>query len=89
MSLRLRLVVVVLTLMAVGLVASDIATATLLRSYLLRRVDERLDQAGGFATQLLGRPGLTGRRVPAGIGPRVPPTRPTSRRRASTAAATS
>lgn len=69
MSLRLRLVVVVLTLMAVGLVASDIATATLLRSYLLDRVDERLDQTGGFAAQLLGtvapNPGFR-----ADIGPR-------------------
>jgi two-component system, OmpR family, sensor kinase len=71
MSLRLRLVLVVLTLMAVGLVASDIATATLLRSYLLGRVDERLDQTGGFATQLLGA-GIPTNGFPAGIGPRVP-----------------
>ena len=39
--------------MAIGLVASDIATATPLRSYLLRRVDERLDATAGFAARLL------------------------------------
>ena len=71
MSLRLRLVLVVLTLIGVGLVASDIATAALLRSYLLGRVDERLDQTGGFATQLLGA-GVPTAGFPAGIGPRVP-----------------
>jgi two-component system, OmpR family, sensor kinase len=53
-SLRARLVLVVLVLMTVGLVASDIATATPLRSYLLRRVDERLDATAGFAPVLLG-----------------------------------
>jgi two-component system, OmpR family, sensor kinase len=65
-SLRLRLVLVVLTLVAVGLVASDIATATLLRSYLLSRVDERLDQTGGFAALLLGRGLQPG--PPSGVG---------------------
>ena len=49
MSLRARLVLVVLVLMTIGLVASDIATAAPLRSYLLRRVDERLDATAGFA----------------------------------------
>ena len=53
MSLRSRLVLVVLVLMAIGLVASDIATATPLRSYLIRRVDERLDATAGFAARLL------------------------------------
>jgi two-component system OmpR family sensor kinase len=71
MSLRLRLVLVVLTLIGVGLIASDIATAALLRSYLLGRVDERLDQTGSFATQLLGA-GVPTAGFPAGIGPRVP-----------------
>lgn len=54
MSVRLRIVLVVLALMAVGLLASDLATATLLRPYLLRRVDDRLDATGGFAARLLG-----------------------------------
>jgi two-component system OmpR family sensor kinase len=69
-SLRLRLVLVVLTLMAVGLVASDIATAALLRSYLLGRVDDRLDQTGGFARLLLSGGPPDGFR--AGDGPRAP-----------------
>jgi two-component system OmpR family sensor kinase len=42
-SLRARLVAIVLVLLAAGLLASDLATATLLRSYLLRRVDDRLE----------------------------------------------
>ena len=71
MSIRLRLVLVVLTLIGVGLVASDVATAALLRSYLLNRVDERLDQTGGFATQLLGA-GVPATGFPAGVGPQVP-----------------
>ena len=53
MSLRFRLVLVVLVLLAIGLVGSDVATATLLRPYLLGRVDERLDATGGFAARLL------------------------------------
>jgi two-component system, OmpR family, sensor kinase len=53
MSLRARLVLVVLAVTAVGLAASDIATATLLRSYLLGRVDQRLVETGGFAARLL------------------------------------
>jgi len=53
-SLRARLVLVVLVLMTIGLLASDVATAAPLRSYLLRRVDERLDATGRFAPMLLG-----------------------------------
>ena len=53
MSLRARLVLVVLAVTAVGLAASDVATATLLRSYLLGRVDQRLAETGGFAARLL------------------------------------
>ena len=45
-SLRSRLVAIVLLLIAAGLLASDVATATLLRSYLLRRVDDRLELDG-------------------------------------------
>ncbi len=53
MSLRARLVLIVLAVTAVGLAASDVATATLLRSYLLGRVDQRLAETGGFAARLL------------------------------------
>jgi two-component system, OmpR family, sensor kinase len=66
-SLRSRLVLVVLVLMAVGLVASDVATATPLHSYLIRRVDERLDATAGFATRLLGLG--AGDLGPPGFGP--------------------
>jgi two-component system, OmpR family, sensor kinase len=65
-SLRFRIVLVVLVLMAIGLIGSDVATATLLRPYLLERVDEQLDATGGFASRLLS-PGA----------PRVPPGGPT------------
>ena len=47
LSLRSRLVLVVLVLMTIGLIASDVATATSLRPYLLGRVDERLDDDRG------------------------------------------
>ena len=49
MSLRLRIVLVVLVLLAIGLVGSDLATATSLRPYLLGRVDERVWVAAGFS----------------------------------------
>ncbi len=52
MSLRSRLVLVVLALIAIGLVASDIATATLLRSYFVDRVDKRLKETGTFVAGL-------------------------------------
>jgi two-component system OmpR family sensor kinase len=68
-SLRLRLVLVVLAIVAVGLIASDVATATLLRSYLLGRVDERLDQTGQFAVLLLG----SGVKQAPPVGRVVPP----------------
>ena len=52
MSLRFRLVLVVLVLLSIGLAASDVATPTLLRSYLFRQVDDRLTSAGSFAAHL-------------------------------------
>jgi len=70
-SLRSRLALIVLVLVAAGLVASDFATAALLRSYLLGRVDDRIDVTAGFAARLFG----------AGREPRVPPgDRPTGAR---------
>ncbi|HEV7525142.1 MAG TPA: HAMP domain-containing sensor histidine kinase [Acidimicrobiia bacterium] len=53
MSLRARLVLVVLSIVTVGLVASNLATATLLHSYLIGRIDDRLDATGDFAAFLL------------------------------------
>jgi two-component system OmpR family sensor kinase len=70
LSLRVRLVIVVLVLLAVGLVASDVATATSLRPYLLGRVDERLDATGAFAARLLG---AGAQRVPPPGGPQAVP----------------
>src|SRR5689334_7737554 len=80
MSLRSRLVLVVLALIAIGLAASDVATATLLRSYFLDRVDKRLTETGAFAAGLLsdnvpvsppfGTP-LRVRRLPQGDTPDV------------------
>ncbi|MDQ1510074.1 MAG: two-component system, OmpR family, sensor kinase [Actinomycetota bacterium] len=51
MSLRSRLVLIVLVLVAAGLVASDLATGALLRSYFLGQVDDRLDAAAGFTVR--------------------------------------
>ena len=56
MSLRSRLVAIVLLLTAAGLLASAIATPRLLRSYLLRRVDDRLEITGSItAVTITGR----------------------------------
>src|SRR5262245_10596342 len=60
MSLRTRLVLVVFVLLAAGLIASNIASATALRSYLLGQVDERLDTAAALS----GRFVLDDRRPP-------------------------
>ena len=61
-----RLVAIVLVLIAAGLLASDIATAASLRSYLLRRVDERLEAVAGFTVRALSFQDEAGQ----------PPTRP-------------
>ena len=45
MTLRLRLSVALVAVVALGLVVSDVATYTALRSYLLRRVDQQLVSA--------------------------------------------
>jgi two-component system OmpR family sensor kinase len=49
MSLRARLVLVVFVLLAAGLIASNLASATALRAYMLGQVDERLDSAAAFS----------------------------------------
>jgi len=78
LSLRARLVAVVLVLLAAGLFASDIATPTLLRSYLLRRVDERLEAVAALAARAFTLPPTSQTpplpvRAPANFGP---PARP-------------
>jgi two-component system OmpR family sensor kinase len=52
MSLRFRLVLIVLVLVAAGLVASNLATAALLRSYFMGQVDDRLDATSGFTARV-------------------------------------
>ena len=56
MSLRVRLVLVVLVLTGVGLVVSGFATSSALRSYLLTRVDDRLTAVQPFALRRLTEP---------------------------------
>ncbi len=56
MSLRVRLVLVVLVLTGVGLVVSGFATSSALRSYLSQRVDDRLTSVEPFAVRRLSEP---------------------------------
>jgi two-component system, OmpR family, sensor kinase len=72
LSLRSRLVLIVLGLLAIGLVASDVATASALRSYFLGRVDQELETTGAFTARLftLGPPT---RRAPNNLPPNVKP----------------
>ena len=42
MTLRVRLTIALVALVAVGLLVSDVATYTALRSYLVKRVDQQL-----------------------------------------------
>jgi two-component system OmpR family sensor kinase len=56
MSLRVRLVLVVLVLTGVGLVVSGVATSSALRSYLSQRVDDRLNSVEPFAVRRLTEP---------------------------------
>jgi two-component system OmpR family sensor kinase len=59
MSLRVRLVLIVLVLTGVGLVVSGFATSSALRSYLLQRVDDRLNAVQPFALRRLTEPPVT------------------------------
>src|SRR6266480_7943007 len=73
MSLRVRLVLVVLVLTGVGLVVSGVATSSALRSYLLQRVDQRLADLQPFAVRRLTEPAVTvgpapGEVISAGAG---------------------
>src|SRR5256885_16581352 len=74
MSLRVRLVLVVLVLTGVGLVVSGVATSSALRSYLLQRVDQRLADLQPFAGRRLTEPAVPvgpapGGGISAGAGP--------------------
>src|SRR5512140_3845067 len=66
-----------MVVMAIGLICSDIATATVRRPYLLERVDGQLDATSGLATHLLGPdapnppPGARPRLLPRGDTPNV------------------
>ena len=56
MSLRVRLVLVVLVLTGVGLVISGVLTSSAMRSYLSKRVDDRLSGIEAFALRRLTEP---------------------------------
>jgi two-component system, OmpR family, sensor kinase len=77
-SLRSRLLVLLLVLLAGGLVVSDVVTAALLRNYMLHRVDTQLRAAEATAAQRLAPiGGFDGRpRGEHGGGPNGGPDRP-------------
>jgi two-component system OmpR family sensor kinase len=53
MSLRARLLIVTLALVAVGLLVANLATYRILSSFLFHRVDQQLVQAGPLAAEVL------------------------------------
>jgi two-component system OmpR family sensor kinase len=65
MSLRARLLMTTVALVAVGLLAANLATYRYLSSFLLRRVDEQLIQARPFAAEALLPGGSVFGEVPA------------------------
>ncbi len=77
MSLRLRLLLALVALVAVGLLVADAVTYASLRSFLVTRVDQQLEQARGPAVRALlesgsgGSPSLPG--GPPGGVPNLPP----------------
>ena len=81
MSLRARLLVVLVVLAAAGLLAADIATYTALRSSLFDRVDRSLESSATAVAQSLGRRGPRARRprspgrTATGVVRRDPPAR--------------
>ena len=66
MTLRARLTLVLVALVASGLLVSDVATYTALRSSLIRRLDQQLASSEGFAIRVLSSPGLPGTSPPPG-----------------------
>ncbi len=74
MTLRVRLLLILVGIMAVGLVVSDVVEYSQLRSYLLAQVDPQLRAASrGVERVVLTREGLT-RRVPERSGLAAPKT---------------
>ena len=65
MTLRVRLTAALVILVAVGLLVSDVATYTALRSYLLTRVDQQLSSSPRSVLFAMSQPDLPG----AGPGP--------------------
>jgi two-component system, OmpR family, sensor kinase len=57
MTLRLRLTIILVAIVAIGLLAADVVTYTALRSFLIRRVDQQLASAGQPMMRLLLSPG--------------------------------
>ena len=68
MTLRLRLMVLMMAIVSAGLVISDLVTYHALRSFLVRQLDEQLDTA----TYPVGRALLS----TSGLGPQVPAAPP-------------
>ena len=65
MTLRLRLMVLVMAVVAAGLIISDVVTYNSLRSFLVSRVDQQLDAAAfPVGRDLLSTSGLAARTVP-------------------------
>ena len=60
MTLRLRLTAALVILVAVGLLISDVATYTALRSYLVDRIDQQLRSSPRPVLFVLSQPGLPG-----------------------------
>jgi two-component system, OmpR family, sensor kinase len=60
MTLRLRLTIILVAIVAIGLVVADVVTYTALRSFLIRRVDQQLASAGQPMVRLLLSPGPHG-----------------------------
>ncbi len=60
MTLRVRLTAALVILVAVGLLVSDVATYTALRSYLITRVDQQLRSSPRSVLFAMSQPGLPG-----------------------------
>ena len=68
MTLRVRLTAALVILVAVGLLVSDVATYTALRSYLVDRIDQQLRSSPRSVLFALSQPGLPGAGGPDGGG---------------------
>jgi two-component system OmpR family sensor kinase len=73
MTLRVRLTAALVILVALGLVVSDVATYTALRSYLVHRVDQQLRSSPHAVLFALSQPGLQGGDAGPGGGDQMLP----------------